>query len=53
MKLEHEFMDGSMKKGFHLLHIRTIKSNQNVPIKDKHIHYTFPIVEESNFTSVQ
>jgi hypothetical protein len=44
---------GSMKQGLHLFHIKTSKSNQNVPIKDKHIHYTFPIEEELNFISVQ
>jgi hypothetical protein len=52
MKLEHEFM-AVWKQGFHLFHIKTSKSNQNVLIKDKHIHYTFPTVEELNFTAVQ
>jgi hypothetical protein len=42
-----------MEQGFHLFHIKTSKSYQNVPIKDKHIHYTFPIVQELKFTSVQ
>ena len=52
MKLEHEFM-AVWKQGFQLFHIKTSKSNQNVLIKDKHIHYTFPTVEELNFTAVQ
>jgi len=42
-----------MKEGFHLFHIKTSKSNQIVPIKDKHFHYAFPTVKELNFTSVQ
>lgn len=52
MKLEHEFT-AVQNRDFIYFTSKLVKSNQNVPTKDKHIHYTFPVVEEFNFTSVQ